>query len=638
MIALDLETHPIAPRRQAPKPVCAALAFSAPRVGDDYPTELLAGEDLRGGVSPYLIGNHIVGHNIAFDMAVLAAEWPELLPVIFRAYDEDRIVDTGIRAKLIDIAKGHYRGFFRKEKIAYGLGDPERGGVGLIRRCFGVKLDKHSYRLEYGKLDGVPLNEWPEGACQYALDDAKWTLRLWELQEEHKDLLEDQHRQARAAFWLRLMSCWGLTTDPAAVAAFERLKTEEREGLARTLEAHGLVSRQRSGGWKRNVKVARVRLATAFADLGKPAPLTDGGAVALDDASCRNSGSALMIAYADYTSATKSLGTDLPLLLGGTVDPIHARFEELLETGRTSSSPNVQNPPREGGVRECFVPRPGFVFASADYSMLELRTVAQVLYSRFGRSELRDMLNAGRDPHTEAAASILGIDYETAVARLAAGDKDVKRARDVGKIRNFGCPGGLGPVRLAHFAKLSYKVDLTEYQAKCLKAQWLEQLPEFRAYFAWIAGEVERPEPRVRQLFSNRWRGGVTFTEACNGYFQGLGADAAKAAGWEIAKACYLGSKRLHFYCKCPPDVPRNGITPLVGSRIVNFVHDEFLLEVPEPIGHEAAHELVRLMQAGAQPWTPDVKMVVGAPVLMRRWSKDAKAVWKDGRLVPWDV
>jgi DNA polymerase family A len=580
--------------------------------------ELVAGADLPR-VAAQRLDHPMVLHNAAFDMACLAAEWPELLPDIFRAYDEDRIEDSMIRAKLLDVAKGHYRGWFHKEKISYGLGDPERGGIGLVRRCFGEKLDKTSYRLDYHKLDGVPLSEWPRGAVEYALDDARWTLRLWELQEEYKDLLEDQHRQARAAFWLRLMSCWGLVTDPAAVDAFERLKTGERDSLARTLAEHGLVELQRDGSWKRCLAPARLRLATAFADQGRPAPLTEKGAIALDDASCRNSGNALMVAYADFSSAVKSLSTDLPLLRSGTEHPIHARFEELLETGRTSSSPNVQNPPREGGVRECFVPRPGFVFASADYSMLELRTVAQVLYSRFGRSALRDALNAGRDPHTEVACRILGIPYDEGARLHEQEEHDFENTRAVGKVCNFGFPGGLGPTRLVHFAKLSYGVDLTEGQARGLKAKWLEQWPEFRHYFAWIAGEVERLEPRVRQLFSNRWRGGVTFTEACNGFFQGLGADAAKAAGWVIAKACYLRGSCLF------------------GSRIVNFVHDEFLLEVPEEIGSACAEELARLMQEGAQPWTPDVAMVVGKPKLARRWSKDAKAVRKDGRLVPWE-
>jgi hypothetical protein len=636
MIALDLETCRFGPRQMAPRPICAAMAWL------EAPGEVAAvlhhcnadiDEDGMYVIGPLLTSDtrQIIGHNIAYDMSCIGAHYPELLPAIFQAYDENRITDTMIRAKLLDITKGCYRGFRRlpngkQEKLSYGLGDPATGGgCGLVRRCFGVRLDKDTWRLRYEELEDIPLAEWPEGAREYALDDARWTLKLWELQEEHSDLLEDQYRQARAAFWLRLMSCWGLTTDLWAVNALRGKTAIKIEELARRLLPYRLVHPRPDGGYKRNLAPARVLMIDVCRIRKVEPPKTEAGAIALDDASCRKSGHPALVDYAEFTSATKRLGTDIELLESGTEDPIHARFEELLETGRTSSSPNVQNPPREGGVRECYVPRPGFVFASADFSMLELRTVAQVLYTRFGASTLRDALNAGRDPHTEVACRILGVSYEAGAAMHETEDHDFEQVRAVGKVANFGFPGGLGPTRLVHFALLSYGVTLTEHQARKLKETWLSQWPEFRDYFAWIASEVDRPQPRIRHLYSNRWRGGMTYTAACNSFFQGLGADAAKAAGWTVSKACYLGT-------------PRQGErpNPLLGSRIVNFIHDEFIVEVPEPIGHEAAHELARLMQDAAQVWTPDVAMKVGKPKLMRRWSKDAKAVWKEGRLVAW--
>jgi hypothetical protein len=36
-----------------------------------------------------------------------------------------------------------------------------------------------------------------------------------------------------------------------------------------------------------------------------------------------------------------------------------------------------------------------------------------------------------------------------------------------------------------------------------------------------------------------------------------------------------------------------------------------------------------------AKVWLPDVK-IAAKPVLMRQWSKKAKPIYKDGRLVPW--
>jgi DNA polymerase I-like protein with 3'-5' exonuclease and polymerase domains len=68
-------------------------------------------------------------------------------------------------------------------------------------------------------------------------------------------------------------------------------------------------------------------------------------------------------------------------------------------------------------VRECFVPRRGYVFAQADYGILELRALAQVLLAMFGKSAMAEALQAGRELHLEMAARLLSIPYEEAVAR-----------------------------------------------------------------------------------------------------------------------------------------------------------------------------------------------------------------------------
>lgn len=614
VVAVDTETCLIAPGLQAPPLVC--VAFSTGHLvhwtqAEDVLVALLESDLI------------IVGHNVAFDMAVIGAQFPRLLPLIFAAYEADRVEDTQIRQKLLDIAGGVYRGYTRTDgqtvKINYHLDD-------LAQRHLGLTLDKDTWRLRYGELRDTPVEQWPEGARAYALTDARVTLDVWRAQEPNRQWLEDQHRQVRAAFWLRLMQCWGLRTDPAAVREFERRAYMDYRRLAQELEAAGLKRPDRvlkSGKNKgkvvegaRDTKAAAARMTAAFK--GAP-PRTDCGGVALDDASCRASGDPLLVAYAEFSSIKKVLSTDVPLLKSGTVTPIHARFEELLETGRTSSSPNVQNLPRRPGVRECFVPRPGFVYAAADYTGLELRTFAQACMALLGHSRLAEVLNAGGDPHLEIAAAILGCSYEEAEARYKAGDDDADNARQTGKVANFGFPGGLGPASFVHFAALQYGVKLTEEQARGLKELWKSRWPEAAQYLQLVGQLVDVEFPQVEQLYSRRFRGGVSYTEACNTFFQGLGADAAKAAGWLIARACYVDQSSI-----------------LYGSRLVNFIHDEFILEVPEDIGHECAHELARLMVEGAAPWLPDVRPMA-EPVLMRRWSKKAKQVWKEGRLVPWE-
>lgn len=617
--AFDTETFPIAPGRQAPRLVCLSTSDGV----------LVNAADAEGIIRSLLRSATIlVGHNVAFDFAVIGAAFPRLLPSIFRAYDQDRVHDTGIRQKLIDIAEGVYRGFVHgdgsKEKVGYSLAD-------LAKRHLKVRLDKDTWRMGYASLAHTPIAQWPEGARLYALDDARHTAHVWRAQQERSRYLDDQCRQARAAFWLRLTSTWGIHTDARAVGELAHATKTEHARLSQMLTAAGLKRpdrRLKSGPRKgqiiegaRDTKAAAERMIKAFAALGKPHPETETGRPKLDEATCIASKDHTLLVYADLSSITKVLSTDIPMLEAGTLVPIHTRFEELLETGRTSSSkPNIQNIRRLPGVRECFIPRPRWVFASADYLGLELRTVAQVLTAWFGSSRLADVLNAGGDPHLQMAATILGCTYDEAQRRKSTGDEEVDTARQVGKVANFGFPGGLGIAKMMDFAASGYGVILTEEKAKTLKEQWLSAWPEFQRYFAKIGAMVDVPYPQIEQLYSHRFRGGVSYTEACNSFFQGLGADAAKAAGWLIAKACY---------------VDRTSV--LYGCRIVNFVHDEFILEVPESIGHEAAHELARLMCLGASTWLPDVAPQA-EPLLMKRWSKKAKPTWAEGKLIAWDA
>jgi DNA polymerase I-like protein with 3'-5' exonuclease and polymerase domains len=123
----------------------------------------------------------------------------------------------------------------------------------------------------------------------------------------------------------------------------------------------------------------------------------------------------------------------------------------------------------------------------------------------------------------------------------------------------------------------------------------------------------------VRHLFSHRLRGLAPYTVACNSFFQGLAADGAKAALFEVAKRQY-----------------GDPASPLFGTRTVNFIHDELLVEVPEDWAHEAAMELQRVMIDAFNGWVPDVPVRAGVS-LMRRWSKNAEPLWEGGRLVPWE-
>jgi hypothetical protein len=333
-------------------------------------------------------------------------------------------------------------------------------------------------------------------------------------------------------------------------------------------------------------------------------------------------------------------------------------------------------------------PAGALVFVSADVDGLELRTLAQACLLLVGRSRLAEVLNSGEDPHLHMGANMLGISYPEACARhaqeiearseardhfkglgFADAEASVKAAdavpapvddaRQAGKVANFGFPGGLGADKLILFARKTYKVRLTVEKAKELKATWLRTFPEFRAYFDRINGMMTPQGVTLTHLFSNRIRGGAPYCAACNSYFQGLGADATGNALFLISEACYTATP-----CRaCEGDgvllgpgpsvrarcdwCAGTGVSPLFGTRLVNYIHDDFMIETPEYKAHEVAFELVRIMKEGMAPYLPNVP-ATAKPKIMRYWSKDAKQVWvpdsnapavpgKEGkRLVAW--
>jgi len=185
---------------------------------------------------------------------------------------------------------------------------------------------------------------------------------------------------------------------------------------------------------------------------------------------------------------------------------------------------------------------------------------------------------------------------------------------------NFGLPGGMGAKGIVKYAKAQYGVIFTEAEAKGHIEKWKSLWPEQDKYFRFIRNCVGPAQSgAIVQLRSWRRRGGCGFTDGSNTLFQGLAADLAKEAGYEVSKACYLDTS-----------------SPLYGSRIVNFIHDEIILEIPEDRMHEAALESQRIMEAVGRKWCPNVPPKA-EPALMRRWYKGAEPTFANGRLIPWE-
>lgn len=705
LVSFDTETHLFQDGLMAPPLVCGSSCTIEPgseRIMSKRPTldfvrSLLEGDQV------------IVGANLAFDMAVLGAECPELIPSIFDKYDRDEVYDILIAEALHAIAEGHLGG---DPRTGGPLRDPVTNQVtkrySLANVCdlvLGrVDAKKHDFwRRRYAILERIPMPEWPADALQYPKDDVRNTLDVAVAQIPHHRNLQALGHEARAAFALHLSGVQGLRTNKEAIDNLELDALAKRAKDAAHWEGLGFTAE--SG--KKDGKAVKARLAQAYGAFGacevcggtgkvtspksdkpvncvqKLAPegkracdatgldlrnaemltYTPTGGIQAGRENLADSGDEDLMSFAQYQEDDKLFSTYLPFLRRGVDHPISLRSNVIVSSGRASYEDVIMQMPRGGGIRECFEPREGFYFCSSDYSSGELCTLAQTCIDVVGYSVMADTINSTKDPgalHTKLAASIIGISLEEAQARQKSGDKQIKNYRQASKPINFGIPGGMGPVKVVianrrkgagmtkardgrlyngiRFCILLADAErcgeplIREWQGRecppvcraCVEAAagivetYKRTYPEVPAYHRRVAQEVEfRGE--VVSYGTGMVRGGVGFCDGANHGFQNRLATGAKRALWLITREMYTD---------------RN--SPLYGSRVDAFFHDEVFSELPVDIAHLAGPRQADLMIQGLKTVVPDV-YVDCKPALMLRWTKDAEPTYDaQGKLIPW--
>ena len=524
------------------------------------------------------------------------------------------------------------------------------------------KHEQDAWRLRYKELDGLPLLQWPIEAKLYAMNDAEYTAKVFMRQVEQVGVdavfastLVDLRRQCMEAFALHLMSAWGFRTDTTAIDLLEHDLHQHVDGAVQDLLRKGLYQQKGKRVLKppsRNMDVIRRLFAESFAARGELPGYTAGGTkpkadgslapalVKTDEETLRAAMHPDLEVLADIGADQKLLNTYAPVLRMGTQWPINPRYNVLVDTGRTSSSkPNIQNQPRRGGVRECFVPQLGYVYVACDYHTAELRSLAQSCLDRFHFSEMSEAFKQtpeyphGKDLHLVLAANILGMPYEEAEKHKKS--REVKDARQLAKAGNFGFPGGLGYNKFKEFAWKAYGLRLDDEASKKLKARWLQAYPEMRQHFAEAAGLTANGARFThKQLRSGRMRGGVGYCDGLNSSFQGLTADGAKLACWAVVKESWTG---WTWDERIPEDAKGYGPSPLRGFRPNGFIHDEIIGESPTDKFRQHAQRLSEVMVEAMRWFLPDVPVLADAHA-MYRWFKDAEPVYDEkGQLVPWE-
>lgn len=616
MLPFDLETYPFGRANLAPRPVCGQWA----------PKNLVLFRDLIPVFEGWLRGTVILcGFNIAYDMACMSEHVPELRALIHAKYRAGQVQDLALNQKLVDIAtKGNAKGEYgmRATATRYGIPMPNKDSA---------------WRREFAALDGVPVEHWPAGAVAYCLDDVHVPSLIVDAMPDPGPLAG---QEARKAFHLHLISCWGIMTDGAKVEALRAdLQADIDTWRAKLIEAE-LV---RPDGTK-NTKAAMARMLEVMPD----AERTKSG-VCLDKEACEKSKDDILMMYSSFAQAN-TLMARVNDLAQGTDLPLQTRFNSLLETTRTSTSKpdlplvgiQMQNFPRKKGTRECLVPRPGHCFLVCDLPMAELRSAAQNCIELGFRSVMAEELNKGTDLHAWFGARVAGKTYEEVLANKKGWAKDI---RDRAKAPNFGFWGGLGARAFVDLAWSDYRILYTIDEADDLRETWLDAYPEAGKYFQYIQSGLNGGPGRcwvlhkktgkkskaytVIHLANGMVRAKCTFNQAANTHFQLRTAVGASQGLCEISDLCYTTRE-----------------SALWDSRVVAYQHDEIVTETPLDRMHEAGLELSAVLAAQFNRYHKDVPALPCkgpedtndprciVPEAALYYSKGLKTVWDErGRL-----
>jgi DNA polymerase I len=268
---------------------------------------------------------------------------------------------------------------------------------------------------------------------------------------------------------------------------------------------------------------------------------------------------ALVLEYRQLAKLKSTYIDSLPQLTDA-MGRIHTTFNQVgTATGRLSSTnPNLQNIPirtalgRE--IRAAFIPAPGNVLMSADYSQIELRLMAHFSQDPL----LLDAYRTNKDIHALTASEVFGVDMATM-------DKET-RAR--AKAVNFGIVYGISPFGLAA------QLNIDQKTAKTYIETYFERYKGVQHFIKETLETVRRDQAvkthfgRIRPIPDIQSRNpnmrGFAERTAINTPLQGTAADLIKLAMLRIDQL--IRDRKLR-------------------SQMTLQVHDELLFDVvPEEV------------------------------------------------------
>ena len=498
--------------------------------------------------------------NAKFDYAFLKAEHGISLSPIF---------DTMLAAQLL------------------GGGDqgPSYSLEAVAQRHAGISVDKSAQGEDWsGRLS--------EAQIEYAARDAAVLLplreRLAEELEEEK-LGGVSKIEFRAVAAIAEMELAGVKLDVARWKELEKTVRKRRDEAALALDAQfpepeGMLPLEGLGP-RLNLNSPR-QISDAFRSLGIELPDTKVWTLLKVD----HPAARLLL---EYRELQKKLGTYLetyPNFVHPKTGRIPANFLQCrVPTGRLACThPNIQQIPHEDEFRSCFVAEQGNTLVIADYSQIELRILAEVSDDPgFVRA-----FQEGEDLHRVTAATMFGVEK----------DEVTKEQRSAAKRINFGLAYGRGA------KSLSAQLGTDEERARALIDEYFANYPKVQRYLQSTAARAMKT--RTLRTLSGRIRKfsdpsgldsvakGSMRREAMNYPVQGASADIAKLA------LAYV----------------REELEDL-DARLINCIHDEFVVECAEDVAHEVADKMKDAMNKAGVALLEKVPVEVEVGI-SREWRK----------------
>jgi DNA polymerase I len=287
-----------------------------------------------------------------------------------------------------------------------------------------------------------------------------------------------------------------------------------------------------------------------------------------------------LLEYRELAKLKNTYVDALPPLVDPRDGRVHTTYDQTATaTGRLSSTnPNLQNIPVRTDlgrtIRRAFVPEPGMLLMSVDYSQIELRVMAHLSADPI----LLEVFRTNSDVHAATASRVFGLDslqLET-------------RHRSVAKMVNYGLSYGMGAAGLAE------RLNVPTSEAQTIMDAYFEQFGGVKSFLDDVVRhahadgftttmfgrrrylpELGSGNPRVRAIGER---------QALNAPIQGSAADIMKLAMIEVDEA--LEAEGLE-------------------TKMILTVHDELVFEVPEAERARAAEVVEREMTGVCEMQVP---------------------------------